>query len=403
VRCLAGRAPPPARCLLALLLAPCGQAELDALKKENAEYTATVADLRKEIQDTKSALDEDGEALETHVRSKQQALERVRLSSAQGAGGGRVRLGAAVGGRLPLPSAKEDVAAKESGAVTVGGIAALKRELAALKAKYAVSEETIAQLRSQSQQHLLEISTLTSQISTLTTKLTTVQTSYTSLQALYEPCPGLISSLQEQIRTMTAELSHRSNLCGVGLRISQFDPRDLQGKSALELHNADGKVTTDDHGGGVWVSKVIPGGPAAINGLIQPNDQLVKIDGKPLESVTSAAKYLRGAPDTTVTLTLQAPSRNTYTVELVRALSRTAEQAVKYLEKDTSTPRKELPPLYSSLYSSQMSGVSDGLYTSRSSVSGATDLYGSRPSSVRFGGNTFYGSTGISSLALSAV
>jgi len=46
----------------------------------------------------------------------QQEVERVRLSSAQGAGG-RVRLGAAAGGRLPLPSDKEDVAAKESGAV----------------------------------------------------------------------------------------------------------------------------------------------------------------------------------------------------------------------------------------------------------------------------------------------
>ena len=62
-----------------------------------------------------------------------------------------MRLGAAVGGRLPVPQgvASEDVVAKENGAVTVGGIAALKRELAMLKAKYAPYDATIAQLRKQ--------------------------------------------------------------------------------------------------------------------------------------------------------------------------------------------------------------------------------------------------------------
>lgn len=69
-----------------------------------------------------------------------------------------MRLGAAAGGRLPVPNAAsaEEVAAKENGAVAVGGIAALKKELAMLKAKNQQSEaknqksdETIAILRKQ--------------------------------------------------------------------------------------------------------------------------------------------------------------------------------------------------------------------------------------------------------------
>ena len=41
---------------------------------------------------------------------------------------------------------------------------------------------------------------------------------------------------------------------------NQFDPREIAGaKAKVELHNADGKLTSDDHGGKVWVSKVIPG------------------------------------------------------------------------------------------------------------------------------------------------
>ena len=62
-------------------------------------------------------------------------------------------------------------------------------------------------------------------------------------------------------------------------------------------------------------------------------------------------------------------------VDLVRALSRASQQALKFLEKETSTPRKELPPLqWSQLYGSQMSGVSEGgLYSSREA-----GLYSSR-------------------------
>jgi len=42
--------------------------------------------------------------------------------------------------------------------------------------------------------------------------------------------------------------------------------------------------------------------------------QLLKIDGKAFDSVMTAAGQLRGEPDTTVTLLLQTPNGNSYTV-----------------------------------------------------------------------------------------
>ena len=63
---------------------------------------------------------------------------------------------------------------------------------------------------------------------------------------------------------------------------------------------------------------------------------------------------------------LYLSAHTSHQVDLVRALSRSSQQALKCLEKEWSTPKKNVPPLFSSqLYSSQMSGVSDtGLYDS---------------------------------------
>ena len=106
-------------------------------------------------------------------------------------------------------------------------------------------------------------------------ELTTVQREYKSLIRDHLGCADMISSQQLRLNSMSQELTHKSNLCGVGLRISQFNPQELaKNKSQANLLGAHGVAQAHDHKGNVWVSKVIPGGSAAINGIIKEDDQV---------------------------------------------------------------------------------------------------------------------------------
>ena len=122
------------------------QAQLDRLKAEQDKSALLIASLRKQVKETKEALELDDDAIE-ETRSKvvadAVALEKKVLERVKGAGGsrsGRVRLGAGAPGSLPLPQASE--ASREEEAVvedkkleagTLSGIAKLRRELAELR------------------------------------------------------------------------------------------------------------------------------------------------------------------------------------------------------------------------------------------------------------------------------
>ena len=120
------------------------QAQLDRLKGEQDKSALLIASLRKQVKETKEALELDDDAIEK-TRSKVVAdaveLEKKVLERVKGAGGsGRVRLGAGAPGSQPLPLAAE--ASREEEAVvedkkleagTLSGIAKLRKELAALR------------------------------------------------------------------------------------------------------------------------------------------------------------------------------------------------------------------------------------------------------------------------------
>ena len=110
------------------------------LEAHHAPCAQIISDLRRQIQETTDSLNDDETALDLRVMMQQQEVKRTRVKLSSSAPSGRVRLGESAGGRLPVPpgaGGQDDIKVKENGAVTVGGIAALKKEIVMLKAKHA--------------------------------------------------------------------------------------------------------------------------------------------------------------------------------------------------------------------------------------------------------------------------
>lgn len=94
---------------------------------------------------------------------------------------------------------------------------------------------------------------------------------------------------------------------------SEFMLADAYQESEDELSNAFGGVGVqiESHDGHIIVVTPIAGTPAERAGLDR-GDRLVKVDGKPLENPTveQVLRLVRGAPDTTVTITAFRPATN---------------------------------------------------------------------------------------------
>ena len=126
------------------------KAQLDRLTQEHNKCEPLIAALRKQMKETKEALDlEDLQQLEdTKVKAVQESRDLERQLAKP-----RVKLGAAAPGgaaapALPLPAvdseAKAVVQDKKLGAGTLTGIASLRQELVALKKAHAPCEAALA-------------------------------------------------------------------------------------------------------------------------------------------------------------------------------------------------------------------------------------------------------------------
>ena len=213
------------------------QAQLDRMKAEYDKCPGLIASLRKQIKETREALDQDDDAIE-QTRSKvvadavqleKKVLERVKET---GGGSGRVRLGAGAPGSLQLPLSSEAtrdeeavVEDKKLEAGTVSGIAKLRKELAEMrKAHEACTSELkakdaeIADLRKkiaevQKQGSSLDelAASLRKQIAALELgrdyakgEVEDLKKQLADLQRLYAPCPHTIAMLQSELAAFKA-------------------------------------------------------------------------------------------------------------------------------------------------------------------------------------------------------
>jgi len=127
------------------------QAQLDRMKVEHDKCPILIAALRKQIQETKDALDQDDITLEKNkdqlIKNSIELESKLKLSVAAPARSGRVKLGASSPGlALPLPSRDEEavVQDKKLEAGTFSGIVKLHKELADIKKAHAPCEAALA-------------------------------------------------------------------------------------------------------------------------------------------------------------------------------------------------------------------------------------------------------------------
>jgi len=128
------------------------QTQLDGMKAAHDQCPSLIAALRKQIKETKDAMDLDMDTLEktkekvvaNSMELEKELQTRVKLG---GARGGRVKLGAGAPGSLPLPLPSRDdeavVEDKKLHAGTFTGIVGLRKELDALRKAHAPCADTL--------------------------------------------------------------------------------------------------------------------------------------------------------------------------------------------------------------------------------------------------------------------
>ena len=280
------------------------QAQLDRLKAEHDKCPDLIAALRRQIKETKDALELDDsklEATKVQVQAETLALEqelqtRVKLATAAPTAakqkGGRVKLGAGAppqGGKAPLlpaPSGgKLGDAGLKFGAMDADGDGVLSKEefkskLGAMGWSLAELEETFTAMDRnqdggisadefaafcQMEDKKLEAGTL-SGIAKLRQELA-------AAIKVHAPCDDLIASLRKQLAVMEAQLADLkaqlaatpaapaaaapapAKICGVGMLLQSHEGYDS-----------------------LWVTKLLPGLPAHNSGQIQLHDNLIRVD-----------------------------------------------------------------------------------------------------------------------------
>ena len=115
------------------------------------------------------------------------------------------------------------------------------------------------------------------------------------MRATVEELRAKLRQCAQETDALRARTDLSTDICGVGLRIK--DSSGLPSVSDRALP-------------GVWVAKVLPGGPAFKQGLVKDEDQLVSIDGHAVDDLgglSAVAATLRGPANTTVALQVSNP------------------------------------------------------------------------------------------------
>ena len=126
-------------------------------------------------------------------------------------------------------------------------------------------------------------------------KHTQEQDQTAAMRATVEELRAKLCQGAQETDALRARTDLSTDICGVGLRI----------KDSSGLPSVSGRALP-----GVWVAKVLPGGPAFKQGLVKDEDQLVSIDGHAVDDLgglSAVAATLRGPANTTVALQVSNP------------------------------------------------------------------------------------------------